>query len=306
MKSVKGSLILLLTAVIWGMAFVAQSTAADSVGGFTFNAVRSLLAALFLLCFIGVRQLTGKRRSGVESARYSGTVKGGIICGAILFAAMNFQQFGIAAYPEGAAASGRAGFITATYVVMVAICEGLSGKKMRPVLIAAIVGCIAGMYMLCFSGGFSKIYTGDILVFICAICYTAYIIAVDRFTDADSVKLSCIQFFVCAVLSAVPMLIFEKPELSGIAAAWLPIVYAGIMSGGVGYTLQIVGQRFTEPSVASIVMSLESVFAALAGWVILHERLSGKELVGCGLVFLSVILAQLQEFKGTPVKSRAE
>jgi drug/metabolite transporter (DMT)-like permease len=306
MKNIKGSLILLLTAAIWGMAFVAQSTASDSIGGFTFNAVRSFLGALFLLTFIGVRRIIEKMRNNTEKIKYKDTVKGGIICGVILFAAVNFQQFGIAAYPEGTAASGRSGFITATYVVMVAIFEGVRGKKMRPALIAAVIGCIVGMYLLCFSGGFEKIYTGDILVFLCAICFTAYIIAVDRFAEADSVKLSCIQFFVCALLSSVPMMIFEKPELSALISAWLPIVYTGVLSSGVGYTLQIVGQRYTEPAVASIVMSLESVFAALAGWVILQERLSGKELIGCVLVFLSVILAQIQEMKKVPSLKQAK
>jgi len=297
MKKTRGPLLLLLAAMVWGLAFVAQSSAADSVGAFTFNAVRCLLASAFLLAVIGVRGLL-RRRAGEAgpAAERAGTVRGGAICGALLFLAVNFQQFGIAAYPPEAAASGRSGFLTATYVVMVALAAWFFGKKPRPAVLLAAAGCLAGMYLLCLSGGLSGVYLGDGLVLACAVCFTAYILAVDRFAGLDSLRVSCVQFFVCGALSLAAMLIFEKPSVRGILSAWLPIVYAGVFSGGVGYTLQMVGQKDSEPAVASIIMSLESVFAALAGWAILGERLSGTELAGCGLVFLSVILAQSPEF----------
>lgn len=296
MKKAKGTLFLLLAALIWGMAFVAQTSAADKIGAFTFNASRSIIAALFLLLVIGIRKKPGKVLIKTkEKATSRHLAIGGTLCGITLFITVNFQQFGIAAYPENAAVSGRAGFLTATYVVMVALCAWVSGKKPHPMTLIVAVGCIIGMYMLCLSNGFSGIYLGDILVLICALGFTAYILVVDHFQKLDGFMLSCIQFFVCGVLSLIATLIFEKPSAQALLAAWLPIVYAGIFSSAIGYTLQIVGQKYADPAVASIVMSLESVFAALAGWIILNERLGFHELIGCGLVFLSVILAQVPE-----------
>lgn len=296
MKKIKGTLFLLLAALIWGMAFVAQSSAADTIGAFTFNATRSLLAAVFLITIIAIKENIRKSSEVAQAKNSSGScIFGGAMCGIMLFLGVNFQQFGIAAYPENVAASGRAGFLTATYVIMVALVAWFTTKKMHPAVLVATVSCIAGMYMLCLSEGLTGIYVGDVLVLTCAICFTGHILTVNHFSKLDGIKLSCIQFLVCGVLSTVGMFIFEKPELSAIRNAWLPIFYAGIFSSGIGYTLQILGQKYSEPSVASIVMSLESVFAALAGWVLLKERLSSNELLGCVLVFLSVILAQIPD-----------
>jgi drug/metabolite transporter (DMT)-like permease len=309
MKKAKGTLLLLLAALIWGMAFVAQSSAADKIGAFTFNASRSMIAALFLLAVILIRKMFGKVSIKTkEEASSNNLVIGGTLCGITLFLAVNFQQFGIAAYPENTAASGRAGFLTATYVVMVALCAWASGKKLHPMTLVATVGCVIGMYMLCLYDGFSGIYLGDILVLVSAVGFTAYILVVDHFSKLDSLRMSCIQFLVCGILSLIATLIFEKPNAHALLAAWLPVFYAGIFSSGLGYTLQVVGQKYAEPAVASIVMSLESVFAALAGWIILNERLSFNELFGCGLVFLSVILAQTPEFrkKGNGGKPKAD
>lgn len=292
---------LLLAAMIWGMAFVAQSSAADSVGAFTFNAARSLVAAIFLFALLTGRRINQKAPDRRPTAQATKPVLiGGVLCGIILFFAVNLQQFGIAVYPDGVAASGRAGFLTTIYVVMVAFCALFSGKKLHPAVLLAAVVCIVGMYMLCLSGGFSGFYLGDVLVLACAACFTAYILVIDHYAKLDSLKLSCIQFAVCGILSLVAMVIVEKPTMNGLLAAWLPILYTGILSSGVGYTLQMVGQKYAAPAVASIVMSLESVFAALAGWMILNERLSSHELLGCGLVFLAVILAQLTEFLKKP------
>lgn len=297
MKKTRGTFLLFLAALIWGMAFVAQSSAADSIGAFTFNATRSLLAAVFLSAVIGIRTLISKSSEKPEKKEAPGSpLLGGTLCGSLLFLAVNLQQFGITAYPGNTAASGRAGFLTATYVIMVALFSCFTGKKLRPVVLLATVGCVVGMYMLCLSGGLSGIYLGDALVLFGAVGFAGYILTVDHFSKLDSLKISCIQFFVCGTLSLIAMFIFERPNVHMMLAACLPILYAGIFSSGVGYTLQMIGQKYAEPAVASIVMSLESVFAALAGWVILNERLNSNELIGCGLVFISVILAQIPDF----------
>ena len=301
MKSLRGSLLLLLTAMIWGMAFVAQSAAADSVGSFTFNAVRSSIAALFLLCLLLGRSLfykAGRKKadggaSEEKKARLRRTVLGGVLCGAALCVAVNLQQAGIAAYPQGVASSGRSGFLTAMYVVFVALCSPLVGKKLHPIVLISALGSMAGMYLLCLSRGFSSFYFGDVLELLCAAAFTVQILLVDRFSDTDGILLSCIQFAVCALLSAIPMLLFETVSFAVLRAAWLPILYAGVMSSGVGYTLQILGQKTAPPALASILMSMESVFAAIAGWVLLQERLSALELCGCAIVFACVVLAQL-------------
>ena len=298
MEQSKGSLVLLLTAMIWGMAFVAQSAAAESIGSFTFNTARSFIGAASLFAFLGLRKTFRKAPARAhDKASSKRVIGGGMLCGIILFLVVSFQQSGIAAYPDGVAAAGRAGFLTTTYVVMVALFELLAGKKLHPLVLLAAAICVIGMYMLCLSNGYSGIYLGDVLVFICAICLTAHILVIDHFSNLDSIQLSCFQFFVCGTLSLVAMLLFEKPSVVALLGAWLPILYTGVLSSGVAYTLQMVGQKYTRPAVASIIMSLESVFAAIAGWMILNERLSGIELVGCGLVFLSVILAQVTEFK---------
>lgn len=298
MKNIKGSIILLIAAFIWGTAFVAQTSASDNVGAFTFTALRSAIGAAFLGVFMLLRKLyfNMSKKENTKPVDIKRSLVGGAICGIVLFFATNLQQLGITVYPEGVASSGRAGFITATYVVMVAISGIFFGKKLHPVLWAAVAGCVAGMYMLCLSGGFSGIYFGDVLVFLCAICFTAHILVVDRFSDIDSILLCCLQFTVTGIISAVLMLIFETPDINAIIAAWLPIAFTGIMSSGVAYTLQMAGQKHAEPAVASIVMSLESVFSVLAGWVILGETLTTRELIGCILVFAAVITAQLPEF----------
>ena len=298
MKKTTGTLMLLLTAFIWGTAFVAQSSASENIGSFTFNTARSFIAFFFLLIVIGIRACIAKKRanSPKTSVSFRKTVIAGTLCGIALCAATNFQQFGIASYPDGVAASGRAGFLTATYVVMVALCARFFGQKLHPIVWVATAGCIAGMYLLCMSGGLSGLYLGDLLLFICAICYTFHILIIDRFTYIDSIQMSCVQFLVCGVLSAAGMLLFEQPDVNSLSASGFEIFYAGVMSSGVAYTLQMAGQRYAQPAVASIVMSLESVFAALAGWLLLNEHLNTTELIGCSLVFAAVILAQIPEF----------
>jgi drug/metabolite transporter (DMT)-like permease len=294
MKKKIGLFYLVLAALIWGMAFVAQSEASDTIGGFTFNAVRCFIGSLFLFLLLIFKNTRRKDKSN-NAGKIKNAVIPGIICGTILFAAMNLQQFGIAAYPADAASSGRSGFITATYVVMIAVFTWIHERHLKITLIFAVAGCTAGMYMLCLSGGISKIYFGDILVFLCAIIFTIYMLLVDSYKNIDGVTLSCIQFFVCAVLSGICMSVFEKPELHALLAAWLPIVYTGVFSTGIAYTLQVVGQKYVEPTAASIAMSLESVFAAISGSIILSERMDAVEISGCILMFASVILSQLPD-----------
>ena len=298
MKNVKGSLILLITALIWGTAFVAQTSASGTVNAFTFNMGRSVVAAMFLIIVIGVRKLIYIKKKPTGDNVYSRrqTVVGGIICGMILFAANNFQQFGIGMYPEGVAASGRAGFLTATYVVMVSVAAIFFGKKPHPLVWVSAVGCIGGMYMLCLSGGISGVYKADIFLLVCAVCYTAHIITISRFPLADGLVFSLIQFVVCGVLSGIAMAVSGVGDISALLSVKFELFFAGVMSSGIAYTLQILGQKYAEPAVASIVLSLESVFSALAGWVVLNERLTNRELIGCALVFISVMLAQMPSF----------
>ncbi len=293
-KNLKGTLILLLTAMIWGTAFVAQTAASGTVSAFTFNASRSVLAAVFLFLIVLFRNKIGKEGKPLFDRR---SLLSGIYCGIPLFIATNLQQFGIGLYPEDTASSGRAGFITATYVVMVAVFSIIKARRFRIVILAATLICMAGMYLLSFSGVSGGIYTGDILIFLCAVGFAAYILLVDRFGTVDTVRVSCIQFSVVAVLSLICMFIFEDPKWSSLQAAWFPVCYAGILSSGAAYTLQMVGQKYAEPVVATIVMSLESVFAAFSGWLILSEKMKGRELLGCALVFVAVILAQFPEKK---------
>lgn len=300
MKKFKGSLLLILAAAIWGTAFTAQTQAAQSIQPFTFNAVRSLIGCAVLAAFIGIRDGALKKNKIVPASKreFKKLLVGGIICGTVLFIATNFQQYGIYLYPSSVHnVSGRSGFITAMYVVLVPVCGLFFGKKVPFAVWSAVGLAIISLYLLCFTNGISGIYTGDMLMLLCALSFTAHIITIDRVIgESDGVKLSCIQFFVAGILSLICMFIFEKPSFKAILAAWLPIMYAGVLSSGVAYTLQIVGQRDTEPAVASILMSLECVFAGIGGWVILKERLSPREMFGCALMFAAVILAQSPAF----------
>lgn len=281
---------LLITAIIWGTAFVAQSEGMNFVQPFTYNAVRTLLGGVALIPCIFVLRRFKKDRSAAENRSVSReSIKGGICCGLIMFIASSFQQFGIK-YTT----AGKAGFITALYIVIVPILGIFFGRKtsLKTWICAGIA--VVGFYLLCINGSFS-VSKGDLLVLICAVFFAMHIMVVDHFNskNADGIIMSCIQFFTAGILLLPCMFIFETPTLSGIMAAKTTILYTGIMSSGVAYTLQIIGQRYTAPTVATLLMSLESVFAALSGWLILSEKLSVKELTGCIVVFMAVILAQL-------------
>ncbi len=283
------SLLLFLAAAIWGVAFVAQSVGMEYVGPFTFCAVRNLIGTLVLLPCIGLlNRIQGKEQENREHDRKTLWI-GGISCGVVLFFASIFQQIGMQY-----ATTGKAGFITAMYIVLVPIFGIFLHKKIGLRIWLAVGIAVIGMYLLCGLGEDASLQIGDWLLFACAVGFSFHILTIDHFSPrADGVKLSCIQFFTCAVLSGIGMLLFEEPKISDILAAWLPILYAGAMSSGVAYTLQIIGQKGMNPTAASLIMSLESVIALLAGWVLLKQKLSTRELIGCVLAFVAIILVQL-------------
>lgn len=319
---------LLGTAVLWGLAFVAQTSASDSIEPFTFNASRNFIGALFLTGVIAVRKRIGHdiapvrknstdgKTTGTASAEAGGTkqlglyttrmlLASGAACGLVLCFASYMQQSGISAYPADAAASGRSGFVTATYMIMVALYTVFAGKKAHPVVFVSVGIAFAGMYFLCVPNGIENVYWGDVLVLASAVGYAAHIIVIDRFTMVDGVRLSRVQLLVAGAISLVCALLFEHPSITGVACAIVPILYAGVFSDGVAYTLQIVAQKTTDATVASIIMSLESVFAALGGWIILGERLGAVELFGCTLVFAAVMLSQVPTFIENARKKKA-
>lgn len=294
--SLKNPLLLLLTATIWGVAFVAQSVSTDYVGGFTFNASRFIIGALVLVPVILFFEQKPAKAGSTSSASNAPVhsrrdlIIGGIACGICLCLASNFQQFGIKYTTVG-----KAGFITACYIVIVPILGLFLGKKCSRYIWIAVAMSLIGLYLLCITDGFS-IGKGDILVLICAFLFSIHILVIDHFSPkTDGVKLSCIQFLTCGVLSAIPALIFEQPDLGSILSAWKPVLYAGVMSSGVGYTLQIIGQKDMNPTVASLILSLESCISVIAGWIILGEQLSAKEIFGCVIMFAAIILAQLPQ-----------
>ena len=292
----KNSLLLLLTAFIWGVAFVAQSVGGEAVGCFTFNGVRSLIGAAVLIPVIYFLDSQKKKELGEEKfLKQKGDKKtlllGGICCGVMLCIASNFQQFGISFTTVG-----KAGFITAMYILIVPILGLFMKKRVGAKVWLGVVLATVGLYMLCMTSESFSLSKGDFLVLICAGFFSLHILIIDYFSPkVDGVRMSCIQFFVCGVISTAIAFVFENPSFSAILFGWLPILYAGVLSCGVAYTLQIVGQKNMDPTVASLILSLESVFSVLAGWVILHQTLSMRELFGCVLMFLAIILAQLPE-----------
>ena len=298
-QQIRNSLLLLLAACVWGVAFVAQSVAMDHIGPFTFSCARFLLGGAVLLPVIGIFSLFQKKADTPVAppsprlsfwARNKNLIIGGVCCGTALCIANNFQQVGIVT-----TSAGKAGFITAFYIVFVPILSLFFGKKIRLVIWVSVALALGGLYLLCVTESFS-INRGDIYIMICALIFSVHILIVDHFSPlVDGVKLSCIQFFVAGILSAVPMLLFENPSFAQLQAASVSILYAGIMSCGVAYTLQVVGQKNMNPTIASLTLSLESVVSVLAGWIILDQALSTREIIGCVLMFAAIILAQLPE-----------
>ncbi len=287
---------LLLTALIWGSAFVAQSVGTEYLGAFTFNAARSFVAGIALLpvIFFSDRAKAGRgeAKPHAEPAGRKALVWGGVACGVVLTVAAALQQLGIAHTTVG-----KSGFITALYIVLVPIIGIFLKKRAHFTVWLSVALALVGLYFLCITEGFSSIQKGDLLMLACAVAYSGHILVIDHFSPkVDCLRMSCIQFFVCGALSSIVMLIAETPTWEGIFAATIPILYTGVLSSGVGYTLQMIAQKNTQPAVASLLMSLESVFAVLAGWALLGQALSGREILGCALMFAAILLAQTPDF----------
>lgn len=284
----KQSMLLLLAATVWGVAFVAQSVGMEYVGPFTFLASRSILGALVLLPVIKIRE----KNSGESKQTDKKTLlTGGICCGTLLFLASILQQVGIMYTTVG-----KSGFITAMYIVAVPIFGIFLKRKAGIRIWIGVALAVVGLYFLCMTPEAGAIQKGDILTLLCAVAFSFHILTVDYFAPkVEGVKLSCVQFIVCTILAGIGMCFFETPDVKNVLAAWLPILYAGILSSGVGYTLQIVGQKGLNPTVASLIMSMESVISVIAGWAILGQALSIRELLGCVLMFGAIILVQLPE-----------
>ena len=299
----KGILILLVTAVIWGSSFVSQSVGAESIQPFTFMAIRTLMGATVLLPFILIRdKITAKNMSkedlAVRHDQNKRTFLYGAILGIVLAFATNLQQF---AFTFPGASAGKIAFITAMYMFFVPI-FGLFIKKKTPLITwTCVVIGFFGLYLLCFKSGTSSslfLGLGDILTLICAVFFTIQILFIEKFSKiCDGIKLSCVQFYTAGFISLILMLIFDSPSLAGIQQAGKALLYSGIMSCGIAYTLQIVGQKYCEATIASIIMCMESVFAALSSAIILGERLTGREILGCGIMFAAIVISQLPDLK---------
>lgn len=290
-KQLYGSLCLLLGTLIWGLAFIAQSIGMDYLGPFTFQTVRCALAAVFLFL---VSSLAEIKKDGVRNLlrRWADPKlwKAGGICGAALFAASSLQQLGLVDTDPG-----KAGFLTAMYIVMVPLLGLFLGKRPPKAALFSVLPAGVGLYLLS-CAGVSRIRTGDLLLLGCALAFSVQILLIARYAgELDGLRLNCVQALVVSLLSLPFCALTETVSLSAIARCWLPLGFAGILSMGVAYTLQIAGQRNLEASRASLIMSLESVFAALGSWLILKEQMLPREWLGCALVFSAVLLSQLPE-----------
>lgn len=291
MNRMISNLMLLVCAMIWGSAFVAQSSGMEHIGPWTFNAMRSLIGGMTLVALMPfldkVRHVTVQEKKAMDQKTL---LTGGIACGIVLCAASIFQQTGIQYTTVG-----KAGFLTALYTIAVPVLGMCIGRKTRPLVWICVGISVVGFYFLSMAESLSLSY-GDGLVLAGSLLFAVHILIIDHFSPkTDGVRLSCIQFFTAGIISLVPMFLFETPSVTAIISAAGPILYAGVLSSGAGYTLQIVGQKDADPSVASLILSLESVFSAIFGFLLLHQVLSLKELAGCALIFGAIILSQLPE-----------
>ena len=309
-KKLISSLLLILAALIWGVAFVAQSVGMKYIGPYTFSFIRCMIGAVVLLPVIYFMRDKNSSTKNTGKKNNRTLIIGGILCGICLCVATNLQQFGLLY-----SSSGKAGFITTCYIVMVPIIGIFFKKKTHLNIWIGVLIALIGMYFLCILADDGSVNTireiiylniadiriniGELYLVLCAIAFSFHIITIDHFSPlTDGIKLSCIQFFVSGLLSGVAMLIYEKASMTAVIDALIPILYTGILSSGVAYTLQIIGQKNLNPTVASLLMSLESVISVLAGWIILGQSLSAYEIIGCILIFCAVVLAQL------PVKKK--
>lgn len=296
--------LLVLAALIWGISFVAQSEG-DDIGSFTFQAIRCTLAFLSVGAVMLITNNTGKAK--INKKKYNGIkdwakqnktfLKCGIICGLALGIANNLQQFGIGMQGKETS-TGRAAFLTALYIIIVPIFGVFFKKKIHLLSWASVLTAVFGLYLISVQPGAGLVISkADLLVILCAVFFGTQIFTVDYYSDkVDGIKLSCFQFFIAAVISTICMLIFEKPDINAIMSQAVPLIYSGVFSGGAAFTLQILGQKRCNPVLASLLMSLESVFSALADWVIRGNTMNTRELMGCAVMFIAIILAQSPDF----------
>ena len=326
-KKLKGDLMLVLTAMVWGGSFVAQKSGMELIGPFAFNGIRTIIGGIVLIPLIMVLdRMKSKKQASAPAVKADAAdsalseadkkndqkllITGSICCGLALLVAGMLQQIGMM-YTT----AGKAGFITALYVVLVPIFGRILGKKIRPLIWLCVMASAFGLYLLCMpaSGGFGHINKGDLIVLACALCFAVHILLIDYFSPkVDGVRLSCIQFFIAGILCMIlmfpldPVLGYDIPSLSQLLDAWIPIVYAGALSCGAGYTMQIVAQADTDPAVASMILCLESVFAVIAGMLILGESLSLREAAGCIIMFAAILAAQLPARPGIELAGKKQ
>ena len=286
-RRLRANILLLLAALFWGSTFAAQRVAAGTIAPFPFQGIRCLLGAALLYLAVPAFDRFGQKRTWRSRALWTA----GLLCGLCLFSATNLQQFGISL----GTTAGKSGFITALYIVLVPVFGVFLRRRSGALVWISVALAVAGLFFLCMDESFS-LATGDFVTLLCAVCFAVHILLVDRVSPGvDPIRLSCIQFLVCGLLSCAASCLTGLPTAAQIAASWFPIVYAGVFSSALAYTFQIIAQRDTNPTVASILMSTESVFAVLSGWLVLGERLTGRESLGCALMFCAVLLSQLPD-----------
>ena len=296
-QKLKGNFLLLLAALVWGVSFIAQSKGVETLSPELFNGIRSLLGGVVLLPVIILLD-SFKKKKGITIQPFNKTLLlGGLICGIFLCIATTLQTYGMVYTSPG-----KAGFLTALYMVIIPIIRLFSGKRPNPIILLSVFIAVIGLYLMCIGTSFI-LNQGDILIFLCAFIFSGHILSIDYFSPkVDGIKLSCLQFFVCGFINLITALFTQEWNLNVILSNWLSIGYAGVMSCGVAYTLQIVGQKYTDPTSASVLMSLESVFATLStvilvacGWNLTGGALTPREILGCCLMFLAILLVQLPE-----------
>lgn len=299
-RSAKGNMLLFMAALIWGCALVAQKAGMSHLGPFGFTAIRCTLGGIVLLPLIWN---IDRKKCAEEKAREVGTKKtfiGSVCCGLVLTSLILFQQFGLPYTTVG-----KAGFITALYILLTPVMGIFLGKKAGKNLWIGVVIGLGGMYMLCLYEGVSSLTFGDLMMLCAAVMAAAHIHVIDHFVqEIDPVKLSSYQFIVAGIVCIIPMFIFEDISIEAIVDCAIPILYAGIISCGLGYTFQVIGQKGTDPSLASLILSLETVFSLLAGWIFFHEVLSVAEYIGCGLMFIAIIVSQLPDKKEIKISEK--
>ena len=291
-NKLKGTLSLLLCTIIWGSAFVSQSMGMDHIGPFTFQAIRCFLAVIVLIPTIMIiDHLKGGNKNFIAGWKNKDLWKAGILCGIPLFIACNLQQLGIAEDTD----PGKSAFLTAMYIVLVPIIGIFQRKKPTKWIPLCVLLAVCGLYCLsCI--GVTTIKAGDLLLLGCALAFAIQIVLIEKYApNVDSLRLNAIQAVICAVFSSIVMLFTEKVELRSVVACAVPLLHAGVLSMGVAYSLQIIGQKYLESTVSSLIMSLETVFAVLFGWMIMGKTLTKWEAIGCSLMFIAVILSQLPD-----------